>query len=190
MTYSEFAELKNGNKLIKRDDLRIYEFDTNEYYLTPEGKLILFLPSSPKDIKTFESVKEFKDLVEKLKKIPKQQHILSRYQHEIKNLPFTSQFLKEYLSKFLNINSIELDFSIYSLRIIDRAFITKNITQNIFFNRLYIYLVAYLGETLKKELNGEWKLKLSKEKIIEPYIITSSGEKINIFLRLFEVVKT
>jgi hypothetical protein len=55
-----------------------------------------------------------------------------------------------------------------------------------FFNKDYLYLIAYLGEIYRKEVGGEWDFE--KEPGVEsyiPYIKLKNGKKLNPWCRLF-----
>ncbi len=87
------------------------------------------------------------------------------------------------MAKFLLIEPDILDFTLNSLKEIDIKL--KKVSQETYFDILFPSLLAYMGETIRRERNGEWIFK-TNQKIIEPYIKLPSGKSINIFLDLYK----
>jgi hypothetical protein len=185
MKYKDFLKLLEKGEVTERTDLKLHKLDTGKYYLDKNERVINFLPSSPHDsFLVFDSVQALQD-VQAIAKADSnvRKHLLHDYQDKIKQLPESIEAEKDFLAKFLLMEPDILDFTFNSLKQIDRKL--KKVSQTIFFDILFPSLVAYMGETIRRERNGNWVFKSNRE-IIEPYINLPSGKSINIFLDLYK----
>lgn len=174
MNAEELKDLLSKQQIKEDPTLKINEFDTHKYFKDIQGRVLMFLPSYPDEIKIFNSLQEF----EKAKKIAlsdqKSKHILEDYQTKLKK--FDSSLIeaeKKNLSKALGLHPKEMNFSIQSLSLINEAFKRISIKKTDFLKYIYFPLFIYTGEVIRIALNGEWKLK-KRDRYIEPIIKTKS----------------
>jgi len=89
------------------------------------------------------------------------------------------------LSKELEIDISELDKTLESLLVIDKAIENKNrpsYIDNDDNKKILGSLIAYIGEVLKTAINGGWFIKKYNEQAWEPVIVSSSGQNIHFVL--------
>ena len=187
MNYKKFQELLITGKLQEVPDFKISESDTSKYFKTESGEILSFLASA-KHIKTFASEEVFNNLV----KVVSQSaigrgHILEQYKAKVDKLEEHIFSEKLFLSEFLKIDLLKLDYSPQSLQKITTGLKKNKISYNEFFDNAYFPLVVYLGETIRLNNNGKWLVKPT-EKYSALYVQLSTGEVINVFLDLYNVV--
>lgn len=159
----------------------------NGVYEFPDGKILLTMDYGVGPGTMYESE-------ESLKAILNEPDIRKDGEHQLANLiPDDKEFLKQKeiyiqdLANQLNIPIEKLDRSLNSLRLIDRMYKKKPPANKIeFFNKDYLYLIAYLGEVYRKEVGGEWyfERKPGVESYI-PYIKLKNGKKLDPWYHLF-----
>lgn len=184
MKYKDFLKLLEKGEVMERNDLKT-ELDTSKYYLDKNGRVLSFLPSCPHEsFLVFESVQALEDLREKINAdIKGGKHLLHDYQDKIKQLPESIETEKDFLARFLLLEHDILDYTFDSLKKIDGRL--KKVPQETYFDILFPSLLAYMGETIRREKNGEWVFK-TNQGIIEPFIKLPSGKYINVFLDLYK----
>ena len=175
-------------KLIKRNDLRYGPSDLADYHLLPDGRVLIVLDfGNRKTGVLYESEQQLKEVMSEPDIRKDGEHVLSDLILDSKEFLKLKESYIYSLAKRLSISNEKLDKSLESLKIIDSAFNRKKIKMINFFNKDYLYLIAYLGEVYRKEKGGEWYFeKKSKNKSYEPYIMTYTGVLLNPFLSLFK----
>ena len=166
-------------------DFKISKTDTSQYYKTPEGKVLSFLPSA-KHVQIFESEEIFIQLVKMIKQKAKGKiHILEFYKEKVDKIEKIIPSQRAELSHLLNIDLTKLDYSPQSLKKINTAIKNNNILPNIFFDNIYFPTVVYLGETIRVNNSGVWVVK-QEEKFSEIYIQLPDKRLINVFCDLWD----
>ena len=108
-------------------------------------------------------------------------------------IPSQERFIKEIpslisnLAKEFEIDPFELDKTLESLLVLDRAIISKgrNCIDNS--NRKILgSLIAYVGEVVKSAINGEWQIKQNSGSIWEPVIAAPNGKISSFCIMVFD----
>lgn len=160
----------------------LFVFDTN--YQCINGKILAVSKDGSGNL--YASVNnwqaEINELIELNKMVPI--HILYN------QIPNRDKFIQEIpflvsqLAQEFKINPNELDKSLESLLIIDRVFESNSqITNN---KKILGLLIAYIGEVIKRIVNGEWFIKQGDEPDWEPAIVDSNGRIILFCILIFD----
>jgi len=176
--------LQNVKNVKRRNDLRYDETDTFDYYMLPDGKIIVVLAAG--EATMYHSEQELIDIDE-------QQDVRGDKEHVLSNLiPDQRVFLNsinEYVEKLalkLQIPLSSLNKTLGSIKLIDSAYKKKRPSKQEFFNKDYLYLIAYLGEVYIREKGGNWIFKKQKDQVsYEPYIKSSDKKILDAFFELF-----
>ncbi len=107
-------------------------------------------------------------------------------------IPSRDRFIQEVphlisrLAQELKINLAELDQTLSSLLIIDRKIKRKNKQDYTSNKKLLGSLIAYIGEVIKANINGEWLITTSNQAEWEPVIIASTGQVTSFCILVFD----
>ena len=124
----------------------------------------------------FESVEEYNSIIAVVMSEPGEGPILEQYQRLIENIPDNLEDCKMSLCIELGITLELLDYSPGSIQEIDKM-IKSKISRRAYFDKIYGSLLVYFGEAVRKQVNGEWGKRIL-EGIVEPFIITKTGDEI------------
>lgn len=114
--------------------------------------------------------------------------------HPLKNCLQGQKFLDSIpilinnLASYLNIPKEQLNKTLESLEQIDKLVRRKG-RRKFLKPKLFLALLAYVGETINQEINACWELKLWKdddEEISEPWIIAPNGNAITLHNSIYE----
>lgn len=170
--------------LKKRLDLKITSLDTHEYYETEEGKIIAFLPSTPKYIQVFESEAAFLAIVAKVNQSDYTKHPLESYGPQLADMPTAIMHAHQSLQGLLGLTGWQLDYTFESLRLIDHALNKLKVTVQVFLKDFYFPLMLYVGETVCRQRGAHWK---TQDTLYakETFLVLSDGITINAFMPLY-----
>lgn len=169
--------------IIKRPDLKIYEWDSTEYYILNDGRLLLDFKDADYSL-IFKTEKDYMALFKKSNS-HEENYILKGFPS--RPVQFINSITKSKLQieKLLLIKN--LNFSFQSLKKIDNAIVQNALSQNFYFKRIFRNLVPYVTHTIVKEQNAELIFMYnSKENVSEPHLRLVNGRIINVFIDLYE----
>lgn len=172
-----------SGQIQKRDDLKLSDYDSTEYFLLSNGQLLLDFKDADYSA-LFDSIHEYSDFINTAAQKGRS-HILEGFPNTEDDFISSIQTSKESLQIILGISN--LDFSFMSLERIDEALQRLKFTYHQYLSEIFILLVPYVSQTVIKEKNGKWKFKLDKpSNVIEPHILLPDGRLINVFIDLYE----
>lgn len=192
INYKPFWKKREVQVLLKkhpaklRNDLKD-EASGFDYYEFPDGKLLLVLGFGEGTGTMYQSEEQYKKMMSEPDIRKSGEHVLSDLITDDKKFLAEKQDYIKTLVKKLNLPFEKMDYSLESLKIIDSAYRKKRPEMLEFFNKDYLYLIAYLGEVYKKEKGGDWYFeKRGDNKSFEPYIKINDKLKLDTFLGLFK----
>jgi hypothetical protein len=182
----EVLELFKKYSPKKRDDLNVPDLGFS-YYELPDGRILIIIGEKISSGKMYKSVTELNEICTQVPFRKDGEHVLSNL------IPDDNKFLAsinlyiDSLADKLGIPREKLDRSLKSITLIDTAYNKERPSQSVFFNKDYLYLIAYLGEVFKHEKGGDWFFKrYPDEDSYQPYIKVANGRILNPFLDLFK----
>lgn len=175
ITGKQFKGIISLPDTILRNDLKIPE-DNRNFYLLNDGRLLAFSDSIPNRVQMFASVDEYNKIIAIIRSDVEEGPILEKYIEIIDRIPGCIDTCKEILCKELNLKPELLDFSPTSISLIDQKIKTA-ITRQAYFDSVYIHLLVYFGEAVRKLVNGEWGKKI-QEGVVEPFILSEGNQEL------------
>lgn len=171
----EFVNLISLPNTQLKNEINVLE-DGRDYYLLQDGRILAYSQSTPNRIQLFESMDELNNIIKIATSNVEEVNILEKYQGLIADIPNSLETSKTTLSNELGIDRELLDFSLNSIKLIDKQ-IKVQLTLQVYLNKLYGFLLLYFGEVVRREVMGEWG-KENKGGLIEPYILDQNRNKI------------
>jgi hypothetical protein len=175
ITGKQFNDLISLPDTVVRNDLKISQ-DNRDFYLLQDGRLLAFSDSIPNKVQMFESVEEYNSIIAIVLSEVEEGDFLEKYISVLSQIPGNIESCKESLSKQLGISPDLLDYSPKSIRLIDKK-IRKAVSRHEYFDKVYGYLFVYFGETVRKELNGEWSVRIL-DGVGEPFVLSENKKRI------------
>ena len=184
----EVKELfKKFPKLKTRKDLRDGKSDPFDYYELPDGKILVVIGFGDTTGTMYRSEAEFKEITNEPDVRKDGEHVLSDLIKDEKIFLANIEAYISKLSKKTNIPLGNLDKSLKSLKVLDSAYKKKRPEKNEFFNKDYLYLIAYLGEVYRNEKGGDWVFRKEEDnESYEPYIQIEAGQLLDTYYELFK----
>lgn len=173
----EFVNLISLPNTQLKNEINVLE-DGRDYYLLQDGRILAYSQSTPNRIQLFESIDELNNIIKIATSNVEEVNILEKYQGLIADIPNSLETSKTTLSNELGIDRELLDFSLNSIKLIDKQ-IKVQLTLQVYLNKIYGFLLLYFGEVVRREVMGEWG-KENKGGLIEPYILDQNRNKITI----------
>lgn len=168
----------------RRDDLKISDFDSSEYYQLEDGKILIDLKDGAPHSLLMDSEQEFVNFLRKVSASAKGSYILAGFPNNSAEFLSLAETASSKLEAILNIKNLNYSFS--SLRLIDKA-IKKSITYEEYFDNVFYWLVPYVCKCIIAEKNAQWKFIFNEdEDTIEPFLRLPGGSEINVFIDLNE----
>lgn len=171
----EFVNLISLPNTQLKNEINVLE-DGRDYYLLQDGRILAYSQSTPNRIQLFESMDELNNIIKIATSNVEEVNILEKYQGLIADIPNSLETSKTTLSNELGIDRELLDFSLNSIKLIDKQ-IKVQLTLQVYLNKIYGFLLLYFGEVVRREVMGEWG-KENKGGLIEPYILDQNRNKI------------
>lgn len=171
----EFVNLISLPNTQLKNEINVLE-DGRDYYLLQDGRILAYSQSTPNRIQLFESIDELNNIIKIATSNVEEVNILEKYQGLIADIPNSLETSKTTLSNELGIDRELLDFSLNSIKLIDKQ-IKVQLTLQVYLNKIYGFLLLYFGEVVRREVMGEWG-KENKGGLIEPYILDQNRNKI------------
>jgi hypothetical protein len=185
-TKEDFDRMLADGNYTERPDLKYGPTDMFTYYQLSDGRILLIGQYEFGDGNIFPSEQALKDLY-KTVLAEKPHHILQGMITEEEAYPEYVNMYKVILARELKIEKQWLDFTFASLNLIDTQIKVLQLTLDAYLNKIAEPLIAYMGETIRKERGGNWVMKYDDEYAQwEPYIELKTGKLVNIFIDLIE----
>jgi hypothetical protein len=115
-------------------------------------------------------------------------HILRKITRDRPDFPEDLRLWKQQIAEYLHLDPDQLDGTMHSLALIDKAQKKLKVKQKDFFKHLYPPLVGYIGEVIRLAVNGRWYMERAKDDpdIWEPTIIAADGQPISWWSQMYD----
>ncbi len=150
----------------------------NETYRCADGKILAVSQAGTGNL--YNSVNDWQSELDELVELGKRDPVHILYSQ----IPSAERFMEEIpsmisnIAKKFEINPFELDRTLESILILDKA-IARNNQRSYANNNMEILgsLIAYIGEVIRITINGEWRIKQdSGSSAWEPVIVAQNGK--------------
>lgn len=181
-------DLINSGVAVLRNDLREADMDGFfDYYLLNDGRLLLRIAFEKRDGVIYDSLDEY----------IKMKGRFAKRQADINNHPVTNDasfssnlrikvqgfenMISEAGAMLKNAFSIQanrLDYSLESLKILSGAIKTKRdeLDPVEFEEKYFILITAYCGEIIRRQIKGDWKIKVDDRGMVQSVLILEKGK--------------
>jgi len=162
---------------------------TFDVYELPDGKILFVIRYGDHSGTMYKSLEEFNRLMKEDDVRKPGENVMGSLLPDGKLFMSEINYYIELLSKKLGIPLGKLDKTLKSVIIIDSVYRRNRPKSKMdFFNKDYLYLVAYLGEVYKKEIGaGEWYFEHDPgARSYIPYIKLPNGKKLDTSVGLFK----
>lgn len=163
-------------------------FVFNKTYQCADGKILAVSGDGAGNL--YDSINDWQAELNGLAELEKLEPVHILYNQ----IPSQERFIQEIpyliskLAKEFEVDPSELDKTLESLSIVDKAIESKN-RQNYIDNsnkRILGSLIAYIGEVIKTAINGEWLIDQNNGSDWEPVIVSPSGKISSFYIMVFD----
>ena len=172
-----------GELKLSLDDSLSKELEYNTYLL-PDQRVLLELDEGEGIV--YQSLEDIYSLINGLEESEEGVHLLSKTKFSIDKLTDSSWCIEK-LSSILQIPASKLDFSILSIEEIDQLLNTE--IEELEDVELEMSLIIYVGEIIRRKVNGQWFIKevIEDDEIInEPWLSMNHFDYFQVFLPVIQ----
>ncbi len=191
LTLRQMRKVLQDNAWIKDEDATLARFlGASAIYRHSDGRI---LEEHPSVGGIYASEHDLNTILEwhRQSRTQKPQHILrvdGRFPYG-EDFPAHVGALVDQLADLLKIPRLELDYSWASLEKVEKK-VKHRGRQKSLSLPVFPALLAYVGEVMRNDVNGEWQMRRSRQEpdVLEPWIVDSREHQYNPFLPLYDAL--
>jgi hypothetical protein len=184
LTREQIEDLLTRHHFEERPDLRSDAYDSTTYRLLDNGQLLYYRSEGAGTL--MPSLQHFLQ-ARKGMPVGEPRHILAGITPDREAFMAMIPGSASQIASALHLPLPALDASFASLHRIDAAIRSQHFSRADYEQKLFPWLIAYLGTVILHEKGGRWELHFDETaNAWEPFIILPTGKTVNLFIDLYE----